>query len=206
MLPTAGLTWHKTWQPIVLDEWPVAPPPGDSRFSTIMTWKIKSFAEIGGNKDQQFLRVIDLPARVGHRFRLAVNGPHDLLRANGWATVDAMETSLTIGDYCRFIQSSNAEFGVAKHTYVETSSGWFSDRTECYLASGRPALVQDTGWSEHLPHGEGLLKFSTIDEAVAGIEAIDRDYAVHARRAREIAETHFDAMRVLPPFLETACA
>ena len=101
--------------------------------------------------------------------------------------------SRTPWDYRDFIQRSKAEFGVAKHTYVATRSGWFSDRTECYLASGRPALVQDTGWTAHLPSGEGLLAFSTPDEALAGIERINSDYPRHARRAVEIAREHFDA-------------
>ena len=95
---------------------------------------------------------------------------------------------------------------MAKHTYVATRSGWFSDRTECYLAAGRPALVQDTGWTAHLPHGEGLLAFSDPDEAVAGIDAVNGDYERHARRAAEIAHEHFDANRVLPNLLDKACA
>ena len=85
-------------------------------------------------------------------------------------------------------------------------SGWFSDRTECYLASGRPALVQDTGWSAHLPSGEGLLAFSSPDEALAGIDAINGDYPRHARRAVEIAREHFDAAPVLARLVDEACS
>jgi hypothetical protein len=113
-----------------------------------------------------------------------------------------MGVSRTLADYRDFIQQSKAEFGVAKHTYVATRSGWFSDRTECYLASGRPALVQDTGWTAHLPHGEGLLAFSSEDEALAGIDRINSQYHVHARRASEIARDHFDASKVLPSLLD----
>src|SRR6185369_16540528 len=102
---------------------------------------------------------------------------------HGWATVDAIGVSRALNDYRDFIQESKAEFGVAKHTYVATRSGWFSDRTECYLASGRPALVQDTGWTAHLPHGDGLLAFSNVDEAIDGIARINGDYDRHARRA-----------------------
>jgi hypothetical protein len=115
-----------------------------------------------------------------------------------------MQVSRTPPEYRAFIQESRAEFGVAKHTYVASRSGWFSDRTECYLASGRPALVQDTGWSAHLPSGDGLLAFSNIDEAIAGIDRINGDYDRHARRAAEIARAHFDARVVLPPLLEAA--
>jgi hypothetical protein len=170
-----------------------------------MTWKIKSFADIGGNKDQEFLRFIDLPGRVGDRFVLAVNGPHEFLQAHGWSTTDAIQVSTTIDDYRAFIQGSYGEFSVAKHTYVTTRSGWFSDRTECYLASGRPALVQDTGWSRHLPSGEGLLAFATADEAADGIASIDGNYWRHAQRAREVAREHFAADRVLPRLLAVAC-
>jgi hypothetical protein len=125
-----------------------------------------------------------------------------LLREHGWSTVDAMSVSRALDDYRDFIQRSKAEFGVAKHTYVATRSGWFSDRTECYLAAGRPALVQDTGWTEHLPSGEGLLAFSSETEALGGIDRINSSYQTHARRAREIAREHFDAARVLPSLLD----
>ena len=171
-----------------------------------MTWQIESFADVGGNKDQEFVKFIELPSRTPQPFELAINGPQDLLRQHGWHTVDAMQVSRTPNQYREFIQASRAEFGVAKHTYVANRSGWFSDRTECYLASGRPALVQDTGWTAHLPSGEGLLTFSTLEEALAGIERINADYDRHARSAIEIAREHFDASRVLPRLLATACA
>src|SRR4029434_4614671 len=109
-----------------------------------------------------------------------------LLRAHGWSTVDAMGASRTLWDYRDFIQQSKAEFGVAKHTYVATRSGWFSDRTECYLAAGRPALVQDTGWTAHLPHGDGLIAFSNPDDVVAAIDHINRNYPHHVRSAGEV--------------------
>jgi hypothetical protein len=171
-----------------------------------MTWKNGSFADVDGNKDREFLRFLELPRRTAQRFRLAVNGPLDLLRAHGWDPVDAMSVSRSLWDYRAFVRGSKAEFGVAKHAYVANRSGWFSDRTECYLAAGRPALVQDTGWSAHLPAGTGLVGFSTPEEALEGLDAIDRDYPLHARRAREIAREHFDAPRVLPSLLERACA
>ena len=116
-----------------------------------------------------------------------------------------MEVSRTPAAYRDFIQGSKAEFGVAKHTYVANQSGWFSDRTECYLASGRPALVQDTGWTAHLPSDAGLLAFTNMDQAAAGVDRINTDYERHARQAVEIARAHFDATVVLPRLLETAC-
>ena len=104
-----------------------------------MTWKIESFTDVDGNKDREFVKFIDLPKQTATPFELAVNGPQQLLRAHGWPTVDAMSVSRSLWDYRAFIQRSRAEFGVAKHAYVANRSGWFSDRTECYLAAGRPA-------------------------------------------------------------------
>ncbi|MSO45612.1 MAG: glycosyltransferase family 1 protein [Acidobacteria bacterium] len=203
-VPTGEFTWHKTWQPVVTELWKTNVPPAGDRFTTVMTWKTESFADVDGNKDREFLRFLDIPGRTRHHFELAINGPQEMLREHGWPTVDGMSVSRSLWDYRDFIQGSKAEFGVAKHAYVSRRSGWFSDRTECYLAAGRPALVQDTGWSEHLPTGTGLIAFSTPDEAIDGLDRLDRDYAQHARRANEIARECFDASRVLPPFLETA--
>ena len=204
-VPTGTFTWHKTWQPVTLADWS-SPSAWRDRFTTVMTWQIESFTDVGGNKDQEFLKFIDLPSRTTQPIELAVNGPRQLLGAHGWHTVNAMDVSRTPEAYRQFIQGSKAEFGVAKHTYVANRSGWFSDRTECYLAAGRPALVQDTGWTRHLPSGDGLLAFSTPDEALAGIDRINSGYTGHARRAVEIAREHFDAARVLPPLLEIACS
>jgi len=116
-----------------------------------------------------------------------------------------MSVSRSLWDYRAFIQQSRAEFGVAKHTYVASRSGWFSDRTECYLSAGRPAVVQDTGWTAHLPSGNGLLSFSTPEEALAAIDAVNGDYARHAKSAADIAREHFDAARVLPKLLDRVC-
>jgi len=204
-IPTGDFTWHKTWQPITLSDWRTDVKPRD-RFTTVMTWQIESFTDVGGNKDQEFVRFIELPSRTPQRFQLAINGPQQLLQQYGWGTVAAMAVSRTPEQYREFIQRSKAEFGVAKHTYVAHRSGWFSDRTECYLAAGRPALVQDTGWTAHLPSGDGLLAFSTMDEALAGVANINADYDRHAKRSAEIAREHFAADRVLPALLEAACA
>jgi hypothetical protein len=202
-IPVGDFIWHKTWQPITIDDWTTPAPPRD-RFTTVMTWQIESFTDVGGNKDQEFVKFMDLPSRTAQPFELAINGPQKLLREYGWDTVDAMRVSRTPEEYRQFIQSSKAEFGVAKHTYVVNRSGWFSDRTECYLAAGRPALVQDTGWTAHLPSGEGLLAFSNVDEAVSGIERINADYPRHAKAAHDIARQHFDARLVLEQLIATA--
>ncbi len=205
-VPTSGFTWTHTWQPVVTELWRTADPPATDAFTTIMTWRTASFPDVDGHKDREMLRILDLPARTTQRFELAVNGPMDLLREHGWGPVDAMGVSRTLWDYRAFIQRSKGEFGIAKHAYVAHRSGWFSDRTECYLAAGRPVVVQDTGWSDHLPAGAGLLPFSDAEQALDGLARVDRDYASHARRAAEIGVECFDASRVLPPFLERACA
>jgi hypothetical protein len=205
-VPTSGFSWHKTWQPVVADVWRSDVDASAGKFTTVMTWKTESFTDVDGNKDREFVKFIDVPARTRQAIELAVNGPQALLRQHGWATVDAMGVSRTLWDYRSFIQGSKGELGVAKHAYVSRRSGWFSDRTECYLAAGRPALVQDTGWSSHLPSGTGLLGFDTIDEVVDGLERITADYPEHARRAREIAMDHFEASRVLPRLLDQALA
>ena len=213
-VPDGGFTWHKTWQPVMSDLWRTDTPPVSDAFSTVMTWKIESFADVDGNKDKEFIKVIDLPSRVGAsgpagkrsdvRFRLAVNGPQTLLRQYGWDTVDAMGVSRSLWDYRDFIQASKGEFGVAKNAYVANRSGWFSDRTECYLAAGRPAVVQDTGWSAHLPHGIGLIPFSTPEEAIDGLTRVSADWTTHSRRASEIAREHFDSGVILPRLIEVA--
>jgi hypothetical protein len=200
-VPVGDFVWHKTWQPVTLADWRPARPPG-AAFTSVMTWQIESFADVGGNKDQEFAKFIDLPSRTAQPFELAINGPQTLLRQHGWSTVDAMGVSRTPWHYREFIHRSRAEFGVAKHTYVSSRSGWFSDRTECYLASGRPVLVQDTGWTAHLPNGEGLLAFSSPEDALGGIDRINSNYPAHARRAEELAAEHFDSTRVLTRLLD----
>ncbi|HTM04480.1 MAG TPA: hypothetical protein VL173_13310 [Vicinamibacterales bacterium] len=214
-VPTGGFTWHKTWQPIVIDQWQTAEPPAHEAFTSVMTWKIESFTDVDGNKDKEFVKFIDLPKRLGGtagadpapriHITLAINGPQKLLREHGWSTVDAMGVSRALWDYRQFIRESMGEFGVAKHAYVANRSGWFSDRTECYLAAGRPAVVQDTGWSAHLPHGTGLIPFSTPEEAIDGLMRVSKDWQAHARRANEIAREHFAAAVVLPKLIEVAC-
>tara|TARA_B100001123_G_scaffold336132_1_gene380000 strand:- start:7169 stop:8290 length:1122 start_codon:yes stop_codon:yes gene_type:complete len=201
-VPTGEFTWWKTWQPVVTELWQTGARATRDRFTTVMTWRTNSFTDIDGNKDREFLRFLNLPQQTPSRFALAVNGPQELLAQHGWAPLQAMRISNTPANYRKFIQNSKAEFGVAKHAYVTHRSGWFSDRTECYLAAGRPALVQDTGWSEHLPAGSGLLAFSTPAEAIDGLARIEAEYSVHAQRASGIAQEHFEARRVLTPLLE----
>ncbi len=151
----------------------------------------------------EFRKFIELPARAPGRFELALAiHPADardlgLLHQHGWQLVDPQQVAADPLRFRQYIQGSHAEFSVAQGIYVDTASGWFSDRTVRYLASGKPVLVQDTGFSRHLPVGEGLLSFRTLDEAVAGAECIARDYERHCHAARAVAEAYFDSDLVL---------
>jgi hypothetical protein len=198
--------WHPTIQPVELDFWPVTPAPQDGSFTTILSWTTDSFPGMGKGKGDELLRLIGLPGRTSERILLAIAGkpPTDLLAEHGWGLTDAVQATIDAEVYRRFIQGSKAELGFAKAMYVETRSGWFSDRTQCYLASGRPALVRETGFSGLLPVGEGLLSFEDAEEILEGIERISTDYELHARRAREIAEEHFAGETVLRSLLQAA--
>jgi hypothetical protein len=205
-VPTGGFTWHHTWQPVTMDDWKPTGTPSRECFTTVMTWKIESFEDIGGNKDQEFLKVLDLPSQTKVPLELAVNGPQSFLRQHGWTCVDAFGVSLDLNVYREYLRHSRGEFSVAKHTYVNTNSGWFSDRTECYLAAGRPAVVQDTGFSAHLPTGKGLMAYRTKGEAIAALEEVQGNYDTHCRAAREVAVAHFSPEAVLVPLVEACVA
>ena len=130
------------------------------------------------------------------------NAPRDRWRALGWSVVESQDVSRTAEDYRRYIQRSRGELSVAKNVYVATGSGWFSCRSVCYLAAGLPVVVQDTGFSEFIPTGEGVLTFSDLDEAVLGIERVESDYGRHQRAARVMARTHFSSDVVLGDLLK----
>jgi len=204
-IPADRLPWLPTRQPIVLDAWPVTPGPPGGRFTTVMQWDSYPALEYAGRrygmKSESFRKVMDLPRRTGAAgFELAVgsaSAPRRELRRLGWSVRDPRRPTRDPWAYQRYIQRSKAEFGVAKHGYVVSRSGWFSERSAAYLASGRPVVVEDSGFTTLLPAGRGILAFSTPEEALAGIEAVTRDYAAHCRAAREIAADYFDARVVL---------
>ena len=161
-----------------------------------------------GGKGPEFERFIDLPARSAAPLELALAGkaPVERLRAHGWRVRDGFEVSSDPWVYRDYLADSLGEWSVAKNAYVASRSGWFSCRTACYLASGVPAVVQDTGFSRILPTGEGLFAFSTLDEAAAGIEAVASDPDRHGAAAQEIAREYFDSDVVLTRLLEQALA
>ena len=203
-LPPTPFRWHPTVQPVAMRFWPAVPPPAGAPYTAILSWQVDNIGEAKG-KAGDILKMIDLPRSSPERLVLAVAGraPIELLREHDWTTVDAVSATRTPERYREFIQQSRGELGFAKAMYVETNSGWISDRTQCYLATGRPCLVRDTGCTL-LPTGEGLLTFKRTEDVLAGLEAIESDYPRHARRARELAETYFATDVVLPGFLSRA--
>jgi hypothetical protein len=210
-VPTGGLQWLTIPHPVVIERCSVV--ENSNGFTSVGSWRgpydrIDYRGRSLGLRVHEFRRFVALPRRVDAPFRLALEiDPTDkrdmaLLQREGWQLVDPKEVAHDPASYLRFVQSSRAEFTVAKGIYVELQSGWLGDRTACYLASGKPALVQDTGLAPHYPLGEGLVAFSTLDEAVGGAERILADYPAQARAARRLAETEFDARIVLPRLLE----
>jgi hypothetical protein len=213
-VPQTGHQWLPTRQPVVLEQWQRSEATRRV-LTTVMNWtsyKDLVFAgETYGQKDREFLRFIDLPGRVAPTvLEVAANigktrrTPRAHLSQRGWHVVDPMDVCPDVETYRRYIQTSVAEWSVAKHAYVAGRTGWFSCRSACYLAAGRPVVVQDTGFSAVLPTGSGLLGFSTVEEAVDAIHAVERDYERHSSAARQIAEAYFDSDKVLTRLVEIA--
>jgi hypothetical protein len=211
LVPDDGFAWLATRQPVVLDSWPVAPPAREAPFTTVMTWDAYDAVTYDGlrlgMKSDSFAPYLDLPRRIDAPLELAVGSPgapRAELAARGWRVRDPLASARDPWVYQEFIASSRAEFSVAKHGYVTARTGWFSERSAAYLASGRPVLVQDTGFSDVLPVGEGIVPFTSPDEAVQGAADISRRYERHCRAARRLAEEHFDARAVLGRLLADA--
>jgi hypothetical protein len=216
-IPTVGIDWRPLPQPIVLDEWP-ATPSTSGTFTTVGAWRgafgpVVYEGRTYGLKVHEFRKVIELPRRVPETtFEIALEihpgdaKDRDALLAQGWRLTDPRAVVPGPDEFRRFVQRSGAEFSVAQGIYVETRSGWFSDRTVRYLASGRPALVQETGFSDNYPVGEGLVPFSTLEEAATGATRIADEYEAHSAAARALAEERFDSDKVLARFLEEALA
>ena len=210
-IPTHGFHWRPLRQPIVFDLLPVRFAPAATRFTTVMSWSSRKIitynGESYGQKDIEFRRIIHLPQRLGPIFEIALAGPNPPraeIAAAGWQIVAPLRVTATVDAYREYLGQSRGEFSVAVNLEVKSRSGWFSDRSAAYLATGKPVVVQDTGFSEILPCGEGLFAFRTEDDAVAAIGQINADYPRHCRAARAIAEQYFDSDRVLGEMLR-AC-
>jgi hypothetical protein len=214
-VPTGGIDWHPVRQPVVLDDWPVSDGGDAGRFTTVATWRgpygpIEVAGRTYGLKVHEFRKFMELPRRSPQRFEIALDihpgDERDLsaLREEGWNVVDPQQVAGDPDALRSYIQGSGAEFSAAQGMYVETACGWFSDRSVRYLASGKPAVVQETGFSRALPVGTGLIGFSTIEQAVDAVSDVAARYGEHAEAARRIAEEQFDAEKVLPRFCEQA--
>jgi hypothetical protein len=214
-IPTVGISWLHTRQPVLLHEWPVTDGADSARFTTLATLRgtgphgrLETLGRDPGHKADELAKVIELPQRVPMSFELAIKlwaaDPADVrfLERYGWRVVNAASVAFGPDGFRHYIEESGAEFSVAKGIYAETCSGWFSDRTTRYLASGKPALVQDTGFGRSIPTGEGLLAFRTLPGAIEGATRIAEEYQRHSRAARELAEQYFDSDKVLTRFLE----
>jgi len=194
----------------VLASWPVRSAP-DGPFTTVMSWKIEPTppslgGRVYGGKDVEFERFMDLPSRTPETLEVALSGaaPRERIVAGGWRLRDARGVSATMAAYRDYLLASRGECSIAKNAYVALRSGWFSTRTAAYLACGKPAVVQETGWSAHVPPGPGLHAFTTAEQAVAALAAIRADYARACRYAREVAEAHFRAEDVCARLLTDA--
>ena len=207
-IPQTGGPWLKTLPPVFLPEWPVCESEA-THFTSVMRWQ--GFREVThggisyGQRDKEFPRFMDLPQSTTQRFCIAQMGiKPEVLAAHGWETVHGEVVSKTPESYRQFIQQSRAEFSVPKNGYVKMRGGWFSDRSVCYLASGRPVLIEDTGLSDWLALGDGVVIFRDAVEALAGINEINSDYPRHRRAARALAEQVFSTEKVLPELLNAA--
>lgn len=212
--PDCGLRWLYTPPPIFVHEWPATPANGTAPYTTVAHWWGGTFEFEGitfcNEKRVAFLDYLQLPSRTSVRLELAVclaeyfEEYRQLMEPAGWRLREAWDVSSTPDDYRRYIQGSRGEFSCAKPAYVTLRTAWMSDRTLCYLASGKPAVVQHTGPSRFLPDAEGLFRFRNLDEAARALEAAESDYDRHCRLARALVQEYFDAERVVQSVLERA--
>lgn len=209
LIPDDGFPWRPTRQPIFLDAWQVVPPRIGAPCTTVMQWSSYPPVEYGGRsygmKSASFPGYRDLPARSPLPLEIALGSegaPGEALRSCGWSIRDPLEVTADPWTYQDYIRDSVAEFTVAKHGYVASNSGWFSERSAAYLASGRPVVTQQTGFGEWLTADAAVLPFTTPDEAVAALERLADEYPRHARAARECAAEWFDSSRVLSRLLD----
>jgi glycosyltransferase involved in cell wall biosynthesis len=212
-VPTCGIDWIDTPQPVVLEHWPVAPP--GTVYTSVASWRgpfgpVEYKGERYGLRAHQMRDYAELPGRAGVPMEVALeievadSGDAGLLRAGGWDVIDPRQVAASAESYRHYVQNSRAEVGVAKDMYVRSRGGWLSDRSLCYLASGKPVVAQATGFELEVETGAGLLAFTGPDEAAAAVAEVEADYARHSEAARALACERFDSDRVLGELLEAA--
>ena len=213
--PDCGLQWHYTPPPVFLPAWPPAPADAQAPYTTVSSWwgrwVLSGSESYCNDKRTSFLEYIELPSRTARRLELALalggaQEERQSLERHGWIVREASQVSATAEQYRAYIQASRGEFSCAKPSCMRLATAWISDRTICYLASGKPAVVQHTGPSRFLPDAHGLFRFHDLDEAAAALEAVEANYERHARAARVLAAEHFDAEKVLASVLDRAWA
>lgn len=209
LIPDDGIPWKPTRQPVVLDAWPVLNGKKEAPFTTIMKWESYPGRDYNGRcygmKAASFNDYMDLPQKTNSIMELAVSdsaAPKQRLIENGWLLSYPQKVSSDPWKYQEYIQQSKAEFSIAKHGYVVGRTGWFSERSACYLASGRPVVLQDTGFSDWLKTDFGLIPFIDANEALSAIEEININYSRHCHYARELAENYFSSDKVLTELIE----
>jgi hypothetical protein len=213
-VPTVGVDWRPMSPFVYLPAWRPAPDPGpQAPFTSITQWEWRELWHGGRvlsrSKREAYLRYIDLPRRTGLPFELAANidpaddtGDRELLIGHDWRLVHPHEVVQTPAEYRRYIMRSRAEFLCPKPVYADMRTGWLSDRSVCYLATGRPVVCEDTGFGDRIPTGLGLLSFKTVDEATEAVAEVSGNYARHSAAARELAEEHFDSSKRLAEMVE----
>jgi hypothetical protein len=211
--PVERFRWLPTRQPVSLELWDHSYGSDTAAYRTITTWHNRGRdVQYRGEtyywtKDREFQKFLDLPGSRAVPFEIAVGADEDverLLRAKGWRHVDSISVSRDADSYRTYIQRSRGEFTVARDQYVRPNTGWFSDRSACYLAAGRPVITQETGFSKFLPAGRGLFGFRDMDGVLRAIDAVESDYEGHCRAAREVAAEHFAAEKVIGSLMERA--
>jgi hypothetical protein len=215
--PNAGLTWHYTPPCVALDGWPVHQAPAGAPFTTVSHWTMGEWMVDGdevysNDKRTGFVPFLDLPRRTTQPLELALclapdeDAEREMLQNQGWRVRHAWEVTSTPWDYQHYIQNSRGEFSCVKPSCIRLQNAWISDRTLCYLAAGKPAVVQHTGPSRFLPDADGLFRFRTLDQAIQALASVGSAYEHHCRQARALAEKHFDAQKVAGSVLERALA
>ncbi len=215
-IPTHQFQWLATRQPVVTDFWKTdAPPPAGALFTSVANWNTSELKDIEWrgerylwSKTREFLKFDDAPRRGGEPLELATT-PRDpatagRLIAQGWRLTSPDEMSVDWDLYRGYLQRSKGEFTVAKDQYVRLNTGWFSDRSACYLAAGRPVITQETGFTRFYGGKRGLFAFRTLDEVAEAVREINADYPAHCRAAYEVAAEHFEATKVVASILDRA--